>query len=394
MRWSSNNAGVASVDSVSGEVHGVAEGGATITATSEGKSGTATVTVDPAPVATVTVSPSAPSITAVDSVQLNATVKDADGNQLTGRSVSWSSDNTAAATVVAATGKVHGVSAGSATITATSEGKSGTASVTVTQAPVASVTVTPSAPTIAVGDSVPLAATLKDAKNRALTGRDVSWSSDNTSVATVGASTGMVHGLSEGSATITATSEGQTGTASVTVTPAAVASVDVTPSSASITAVDSVQLTATPRDASNNPLTGRSVTWMSDALSVATVDPDGLVHAVAEGSATITATSESVDGTASVTVTPAPVDSILVTPSAASVAVGDSVQLNGTPIDAKGRTLAGRTISWVSDTPTIAVVDATTGMVHGVAEGSATVTAAAEGKNTAVPVTVTPSVGP
>ena len=64
-----------------------------------------------------------------------------------------------------------------------------------------------------------------------------------------------------------------------------------------------VQLTATPRDANGNALTGRIVTWGSTNTAVATVNGSGLVTGVAAGSATITATSETKSGTAALTVT-------------------------------------------------------------------------------------------
>src|SRR5207244_4447319 len=134
-------------------------------------------------------------------------------------------------------------------ITATSEGQSGTASITVAGAPVASVTVTPASASVQAGQTVQLTATLKDANGNILTGRTVTWSSNNTSVATVN-NTGLVMGVAAGGpATITATSEGQSGTSSITVTPVPVASVTVTPSTASVAVGATVQLTATPKDA-------------------------------------------------------------------------------------------------------------------------------------------------
>ena len=140
--WMSSNPAIAAA-SPSGLVTAVAAGAATITATSEGKSGTASVTVTtlpppppppPAPVATVTVSPASASLTVGQSVQLNATLKDASGNVLNGRTVSWASGTSGVATV-SGSGLVTGVAAGTATITATSEGKSGTALIVVASAP-------------------------------------------------------------------------------------------------------------------------------------------------------------------------------------------------------------------------------------------------------------------
>jgi hypothetical protein len=89
-------------------------------------------TPPPAPVASVTVSPGAPSIPVGMSVVFSATIKDDQGNTLSGRTVTWSSNAEAVATVDA-TGLVTGVSRGGpVNITATSEGHSGTAEITVT----------------------------------------------------------------------------------------------------------------------------------------------------------------------------------------------------------------------------------------------------------------------
>src|SRR5439155_774969 len=167
-------------------------------------------------------------------------------------------------------------------------------------ATVASVTVTPRTLTVGVGATAQLTATPKEANGTALTGRVVTWASDNTTVATV-SSMGLVGGVAQGQATITATSEGQSGTAALTVV-VLVASVTVTPTPATVGIGQTVQLTATPKDANGNVLTGRGVTWARNNTAVATVSSTGLVTGVAQGQATITATSEAKNGTAAVAV--------------------------------------------------------------------------------------------
>src|SRR2546430_14591281 len=99
---------------------------------------------------------------------------------------------------------------------------------------------------------------------------------------------GNVTAIAPGSATITATSEGQSGTAAITVTNVPVNSVTVTPASASIQQGQTIQLTATPKDANGNPLTGPTITWSSSNTAVATVNPGGFVKTGGAGSATIT----------------------------------------------------------------------------------------------------------
>ena len=202
-------------------------------------------------------------------------------------------------------GHYSSANCGTFTITASSQpgDKRDAATVTVScPAPVASVTVSPASPSVLIGQTVQLTATPRDANGNPLAGRTITWSSDNTTVATVSTS-GLVTAKVAGSATITATSEGQSGSASVTVTTVPVASVTVSPASASVPVGQTVQLTATPRDANGNPLTGRAISWSSNNTTVATVSTSGLVTAKVAGSATITATSEGKSGASSITVT-------------------------------------------------------------------------------------------
>src|SRR5436190_6586361 len=264
-------------------------------------SDTATVAVTLPPVASVSVSPASASVLLTQTVQLTATTLDSTGAVLTGRTVTWSSNNGAVATVTSG-GLVTGVAAGTATMTATSEGKSGTSAITVTFVPVATVTVTPASANLAVGQTVQLTATPKDANGNTLTGRTITWATSNASVATVTTS-GSVKGVTAGSATITATSEGQSGSSAISVRIVPVATVAVSPASASVQVGGTVQLTAVTKDSAGNTLTGRTITWASSNSTVATVSTTGLVSGLLIGSATITATSEAKSGSSAITVT-------------------------------------------------------------------------------------------
>src|SRR2546429_145730 len=123
-----------------------------------------------------------------------------------------------------------------------------------------------------------------------------------------------------------------------------VKTVTVSPPTATVALGQTVQLTATLRDASGNVLTGRTVTWSSSNLAVATVSASGLVTAGAVASqATITATSEGQSGTATVTVVSnAPVATVTVTPATARVAGGGRVRAAGHRRDADGDGVSGR----------------------------------------------------
>jgi len=169
-----------------------------------------------------------------------------------------------------------------------------------------------------------------------------------------------------------------------------VATVEISPATATVLVGATLQLVANLLNVGGEPLTGRPVTWSSDAPQFATVSSTGLVTGVAAGPATISATSEGVVGTASVTVsaTVEPVATVEVTPGAAGILVGGTVQLTATPKDAAGQPLTGRVIVWESDATQIATVS-TTGLVTGVGEGLATITATSEGQSGQAIVTVT-----
>jgi trimeric autotransporter adhesin len=299
--WASNDTTVATV-SATGVVTAVRLGSAMIAASSEGKYAIATVAVAPVPVATVTVLPGSVELTVGDTTRLRAVTYDAQGQELTGRQILWTTSNSSVASVDAS-GLVTAVGEGSATISATSEGKTGTSQVTVRPAPVASVTVDPPSLTLNPGLSAGLTATPRDAHGNPLSGRAVTWTTDNSAVATVSAD-GTVTAVGLGTATITATCEGHSGTATVQVVPAPVARVDVSPSSVELGLLQSVLLTARTYDARGNELTGRPISWSSSDSTTAYVDQTGRVWGLLPGTAIISATSEGVSGTSTVTVRP------------------------------------------------------------------------------------------
>ena len=172
----------------------------------------------PPTVASVGVSLASTSLAVGQSTTATATARDAAGATIGGKTPSWSSSSAAVASVDG-NGTVTAVAAGSAEIVATIDGRTGQATLTVTPPPVASVAVTLSAGTLAVGQTTQAVAVLRDAAGATLSGRAITWTSSSTAVATVSAA-GLVSAVGAGSATITATSEGRSGTATVTVTPA------------------------------------------------------------------------------------------------------------------------------------------------------------------------------
>jgi hypothetical protein len=166
---------------------------------------------------------------------------------------------------------------------------------------VTSLVVQPDSTSLFVGETVQLTASVHDAHGAELTGRTVTWSSADDAMARV-SSSGLVDAVGPGRVVITAASEGVSDTAIVRVSPVSVAAVTVLPTSPTLFVGGTVQLAATPRDANGAALAGRVITWSTDNSAIATVSPTGLARGVAEGQATITATSEGIPGSAAVVV--------------------------------------------------------------------------------------------
>lgn len=373
--WSSSNTAVATVSNT-GVVTANIAGPVTIAATALGKSATSAITVLDREVASVQISPAAVSVRIGTTVPLAAQAFDGEGSALAGRSIAWSSSNTSIATVNNQ-GVVTGVAAGATTITATSEGKIGTAAVTVTLNPVATVTIAPNSDTLGVGTDAPLAATLRDAAGAVLTNRVISWNSSNVQVATV-SSAGVVTALSPGTAIISAVSEGRVGTASVLVLARLASSVTLTPSSANVIVGSTVQLQPQITDEVGNILIGRPISYSSDNLAIATISDGGLVRAIAPGTAKITAVSEGKTGTANIVVSPLPVATVAITPGTATVLTGTTRQLSFQALSAAGDVLSGRSITWTSGAPSVASVSAS-GLVTPIAPGVALIVGVVDG---------------
>lgn len=299
-------------------------------------------TTTPAAVASITLSQSTGSIVPNQTLALTATVKDAAGNPLSGRVISWTSDATTTA-IVDASGVITGVSAGSATIIATSETKTaaatiavvpggfvtaaggiatgfGSVTVTVPAGAVASgtaITITqtanpPSDPALAPGtayDFGPAGTTFASPVSLAITYNPTTLATGtNQAQLRVARLIGTTWTALAGSTVNTATHVATGATSSfssyaVIAVPVPVASVTITAAKTALNLNDAVPFTATPKDAQGNALTGRTVTWLSTAPTVATVSSTGMVTAVAVGSAVIRATSEEIMGTLAITVT-------------------------------------------------------------------------------------------
>ncbi len=150
---------------------------------------------------------------------------------------------------------------------------------------------------------------------------------------------------------------------------------------------DVVPLEVEVLDQSGSAMDGQTVQWSSSDQSIATVTADGLVTAVAVGSATITAKAGDATATLPVRVTLVPVAAVTVQ-GPSTLFVGESGQATATLSDASGHQLVNRAVAWSTDHPEVATVN-DAGLIVATGPGTATITATSEGKSGTLTVTTT-----
>lgn len=241
------------------------------------------------------------------------------------------------------------------------------------------IVLTPATAVVPRGASTQLVAMgrYSDGTSAEVSGR-ATWTSAAPSVASV-AGSGLVTGLSEGSAEITATVEQWTMRATVTVGPVAPVGLEVTPTPVTIAKGQLATFRVTRyvmSDGTRSSVFGE-VVWSSQPEAVATIDASGLAHSLAPGIATIRASQGSLAGTATLTVGPAIPVGIEVTPGPVTLALGQSATFQASQYvmsDGTRSPVAGG-ITWSSDPEVVATIDAS-GLARSRAQGVATIRAA------------------
>ena len=372
--WTSNNTSVATVD-YTGKVTAIANGTAVIDATagimltSFGKSDQCTVTVE-TPVSGISLNSSNQTIEKGETYKLKATVNPQEASNPT---VTWESSDETIATV-AQNGEVTAVNDGSATITATADGKSETCNVTV-KTSVQSITLNETSLLMNIGDNYTLAATVSPID---ATYPTVVWTSSDTAISTVN-QLGEITAVGAGSVTITAQAEGISEQCTISnATP--VTGVVLSSSNETVSKGKSFILTAT---VSPSNATNKTVTWTSSDNNVATVEQNGNVTAVEKGTATITATADGKKSSCTVKVV-VYVKSVNISNSSIKLNKGDKYTLSA---DVCPDNASDKTITWRSSNIVVASV-LQNGLVTANNKGTAVITATANGKSNTCDVTV------
>jgi uncharacterized protein YjdB len=377
--WSSSNTSVASVNlnGAQGLMMGVAAGTATITATANGVSASANLTVTSATLTSINVTPVNALIPlgTVQQFTATGTFSDSTTQDITG-TVAWTAAPTSVASITVS-GLATGKDLGSVTITATSGTINNSVSATVNAADLSSIAVLPATPTIAQNTTEQFSAigTFDDGSTHNLTAQ-VTWSSSNTAVASIGKTNPIATGLTPGSTNITATLGATSGSTMLEVTNATIVSISVTPTGRTIAPTTELSFTATGTfsDSSTQVIT-TDATWTSSDIAVATVGAEGGATAVAAGTTNITAAFGGKSGSSLLTVSSVTLKSIAVAPPTAVLAPASTLSYVATGTFSDGSTaIVTDVVTWSSSASNVASISSF-GQVTGQSAGTATITA-------------------
>ncbi|TMO84617.1 Ig-like domain-containing protein [Pseudoalteromonas spongiae] len=392
--WSATTSTIASIDN-KGLAKANSKGITQITGTFEGMSDSAEITVTDAAITKLQVTPATVSVPLGTQGQFDAQAFYSDGHSETVTSLAvWQSNDSSIANVDsigANAGFAWTQAVGTTQISASYDGMIGTAEVTVTDAELVSINISPVTKTTYVGGQVQYQAfgIYTDASNKELT-KFATWFSDDTSIASIDAA-GVATGNSAGDVIITASYDSITSNdADLTVGPAIIERLVVYPTPQETPAGSEIQFKAHAyfSDSSNFDVT-KLVNWQSLEQSIAVHNGNGLFATLVEGATAVQADYQGLTSTGELIVTAAVIDSLTISPVSAELNVSETKQFktfvnysNGTSFEVTNSS------NWqISDT-SIATVS-TSGLVTANQQGNTQVQAEYSGKIALADITVT-----
>ena len=241
----------------------------------------------------------------------------------------------------------------------------------------------------ALGGTLQLVATAKDAAGRAVT-VSPTWTAADSSVVSVSAS-GLVTAIKNGATAVSATVGSLSASVQVTVAQAP-NTVAVTPQSAQIERGATAQFAAAAVDSNGQRIAGTTATWSVADAAVASIAADGTATGLAVGSTRVTAAVGGKSGTAALTVqVPAPNAVTISGAGGALVSLGQTRQLSAAATDARSNPIPEASFFWKSSDATVVSVDAS-GLATAKKNGTATITATSGQAQGTLDVTVAQAV--
>ncbi len=423
--WSSSNNTFATIStnqiSGNGVATGISAGTVNMTASGFGVTGSASLQITTAVPVGLQVTPAISTIAVNLTQSLIATVQMSDGSThdvTNNPALSWSSSNNAVATISSSqssgNGVATGISAGTVTITASVFGVTGFASLEITTAVPIGLQITPASTAIAINLNKSFIATvlMSDGTTHDVTNNPaVSWSSSDSTIATISSSqnftNGVATGVNAGTVTISASGFGFTGSASLEITTAVPIALQVTPASSVLAVKLTQRFIATilmsdgsTHDVTNNP----ALSWRSSNKVLANITSsqgagNGIATGVNAGTVTIVASGFGLTGSASLEITTASPIELQVTPANSKLAVSLTQRFIATILMSDGSThdvTNNPALSWSSSNSTIATIsssqDSGNGLATGVSAGTITITASGLGMTGSASLEITTAV--
>ncbi|MBI4501572.1 MAG: Ig-like domain-containing protein [Gemmatimonadetes bacterium] len=388
--WSSLTPAIVQV-STSGLVTAMSEGTGLIAASLDAAADTATIVVSNDPVS-IEVLPATAALSSIDdTLVVRAVVRNASGDTIPRATVSWATLDPLVLSVLA-DGRAIAIGVGTGRVVGTNSGRSDTSSVTVTNTP-AVVSIVPVADTlVSIGETRQPAVDIRNGRGASLSRGSVSWSSDNTAVATVDLS-GTVTARGNGATYVRAYSGTLKDSLQIIVDQRA-ASVVISPDPVpAITAIGAQrQLAASATDGRGSAVTDEQPHWSSLSTSIVQVGTGGLVTAMAEGTGRVVASLDGTADTAVVLVSNNPV-SIEVLPATATLSsIDDTLLLRAVVRNSSNDTIPGAVVAWSTLDPLVLSVLADgRAIALGVGTGRVVGTTSAGGDTSVVTVTNAPA---
>ena len=370
--WSSSDNSIAIVDG-SGKVKAIKAGEATIKASAEDKTAECrvTVSVKKIDVSMIVLSKSSLSMIVGEEQTITATISP---DNATVQTVQWSSSNPYAATIE--NGLVRAIKEGNTKIVAYADGKTAECDVTVNYIPVQNISIVPSTLSLYEGEEYELTAKIVPEN---ATYQEVKWTTSNSGVATV--ENGRIIAVKKGTTVIMAEANGKSSACQVEVL-SSMAEISLNKSELRMIVGETTSLSVvvTPADATLK----EKVVWSSSDETIATIDESGIITAIKEGNATISATVEGKKAECLVTIDYVHVSSIDISQSEATMYIGENIHLTATLMPTN---VTYKTIEWTSSNEDVVMVS-NNGEVTAVGKGAAIVTARSDGKETHCSCTV------
>ncbi len=356
LTWTSDDPNVATVDG-QGVITAQMNGETRVNVTDGNLSASVTVTVAVVqPAGRIVVSPTSVDLTSIgQTIELTASVLDAEDMEITEAVLAWTSEDPAVATVDGQ-GVVTAQMNGETRVTVSWEALSANVSVVVDQEAFQIVVAQQFVHLPSIGDMTELAATVLDANDVVIPDAELTWSSEDPAVASVD-DQGVVTAHMEGVTSITVTSGALSTSVRITVVQQTNLIV-VSPESVDMTAIgETIQLIAMLFDMENREIPGAELTWTSADTTVSTVSNQGVVTAHMNGQTLVTVSWEDVSASVTVTVEQQ-VYRVLTAPQTVHLAaVGDTLTLYVLAIDANEMEISNPVLTWTSEDTTVATVD-------------------------------------